>query len=104
MVQVTWSDIPLIGQNGAIIAYQLLYQPQEIDIGQQQIVNVTGLESTLRGLQESVTYDISVRGYTSAGPGPFSPAISVETQEDCKKILYVILQVIIFLQPAFLLM
>ena len=48
-------------------------------------------EITLTGLQEFVEYNISVRAYTSVGPGPFSPIEVVQTAE-AGMMIFILLQ------------
>ena len=38
--------------------------------------------ATLTGLQEFTEYNISVRAYTSVGPGPYSEEVTNRTFED----------------------
>ena len=70
--------------------YEVLYQPQETFNNVIMSSNYLTIEDTsqtsvlIAGLQESVSYNISVRAYTSVGEGPFSEEIVVATFEDCK--------------------
>ena len=48
----------------------------------EPIVNVTGLD-------EYVLYNISVRAYTSVGPGPYSTPVTIITHEDGESIKHV---------------
>ena len=45
-------------------------------------MNTSNTSIVLGGLQEYVEYSISVRAYTSVGPGPFSPGVDNRTFED----------------------
>ena len=80
-ILVTWNEVPLIDQNG-------LYEPWSIFNDQMTIrvmtVNVTATElsTLLVDLQESVSYCIAVRAYTSVGPGPYSDSVREKTLED----------------------
>ena len=47
-------------------------------------MNTSNTSIVLGGLQEYVEYNITVRTYTSVGPGPFSPAVNNRTFEDGK--------------------
>ena len=47
-------------------------------------MNTSNTSIVLGGLQEYVEYNISVRAYTSVGPGPFSPTGNNQTFEDGK--------------------
>ena len=48
----------------------------------KEIVNASELFLELTGLEGFIEYNISVRAYTSQGPGPFSDDITQMTQED----------------------
>ena len=48
----------------------------------KEIVNASGLVLELTGLEAFVEYSISVRAYTSQGPGPFSDDVTQVTRED----------------------
>ena len=70
--------------------YEVLYQPQETFNNVIMNNNYLTIEDTsqtsvlIAGLQESVSYNISVRAYTSVGKGPFNEEIVITTFEDCK--------------------
>ena len=79
-----WEEVPSIDQNGVIIIYEVCYQPLETFNGtvMKEIVNASELFLELTGLEGFIEYNISVRAYTSQGPGPFSDDITQMTQED----------------------
>ena len=83
-INVTWEEVPSIDQNGIIITYEVYYQPLETFNGtiMKETVNSSELFRELTGLEGFVKYNISVRAYTSQGPGPFSDDITQITQED----------------------
>ncbi len=67
--------------------YEVLYQPLETFNGailtQTMIVMSPDITSlTLMSLEEYVIYNISVRAYTSVGPGVYSEGIKERTFED----------------------
>ena len=68
--------------------YEVRYEPLETFGGQIQTnsTNVTApmTSVTLTDLQEVVTYNISVRAYTSVGEGPYSVGVTAMTLEDSK--------------------
>ena len=64
LITITWEP-PLMPHN-AIIAYEVSYQGED---GGQEVRNVTSTSVELTGLRTEYTYTISVRAYTSAGPG-----------------------------------
>ena len=82
-IMVTWEEVPAIDENGIIINYEIEFVPlQFTEILVNDSVNTTNLFIDITGLQEYVEYDISVRAYTSVGPGPFSAAVTNRTFED----------------------
>ena len=89
-ILVNWDSVPSVFQNGIITMYEVLYQPQETFNNLIMSNNYLTIEETsqtsvlIAGLQESVSYNISVRAYTSVGEGPFSEELVVATFEDCK--------------------
>ena len=66
--------------------YEVLYQPLETFNGaittQTMIVMSPDTSLTLMSLEEYVIYNISVRAYTSVGPGVYSEGIKERTFED----------------------
>ena len=63
--------------------YEIKYEPLECEL--TQYINTTGpvLMMNLTGLEEYVEYNITVRAYTSEGPGPYSdPPVTERTLTD----------------------
>ena len=87
-ILVMWKEIPVLDQNGIIIAYEVLYEPLDTFGGLigTEAVNTSNTFITLSDLQEFVGYNISVRAYTNAGPGPYSDIITDMTPEDGKNL------------------
>ena len=85
-IRVTWEEVPAIDRNGEITEYEVQYEPLETFGGQiaTSTVNTSMLFILLTDLQEFVDYNISVRAYTSAGPGPYSDPVTEMTDTDCK--------------------
>ena len=83
MIYVAWEEIPLIDRNGIITIYEVLYVPLRGDLTNGSI-NTTNLSLVIMDLEEFAHYNISVRAYTSVGPGPFSVPIINRTEEHCK--------------------
>ncbi len=83
-IQVNWTEIPEMDQNGIITEYEVMYEPLMTFGGvlTTTTVNTTNMSVTLTGLQEYVDYNISVRAYTNIGPGPYSVEIVRRTLED----------------------
>ena len=83
-IVVSWEEVPAIHENGEIIFYEVQYVPL-MRFGEQISTNTTNtmlLNTTLTGLEEYVEYNISVRAYTSVGPGPYSDPVTRRTLED----------------------
>ena len=63
--------------------YEIKYEPLECEL--IEYINTTGpvLMMNLNDLEEYVEYNITVRAYTSEGPGPYSdPPVTERTLED----------------------
>ena len=78
--------MPAIDQNGIILLYEVQYEPLMTFGGQlmTMTMNTSNTSIVVGGLQEYVEYNITVRAYTSVGPGPFSPGVDNRTFEDGK--------------------
>ncbi len=83
-IQVNWTEIPEMKQNGIITEYKVMYEPLMTFGGVLTTitVNTTNMFINLTDLQEYVEYSISVRAYTRVGPGPYSMEIVRRTLED----------------------
>jgi hypothetical protein len=83
-ILVTWERVLPIDENGEIILYEVEYVPLETFDMQisTNTSNTTSLNITLTDLEEDVEYNISVRAFTSAGPGPYSDTVTSRTLED----------------------
>ena len=80
-IEVSWKEVPAISQNGEIIIYEVQYEPLETFNGTISIETVNTSEPVLMtDLEEYVEYNISVRAYTSTGPGPYSDPMTVRTE------------------------
>ena len=82
-IMVTWDEVPGLDQNGIIINYEVQIEPLDFpaDIFVDPL-NTTSLSIIVTGLEEYVNYNISVRAYTSVGPGPYSDPVTERTLED----------------------
>ena len=87
-ILVSWTPPPEIDQNGVITHYEVHYEPFTTFNGtftsNSASTNGSGLQIVLVSLQENVKYSVTVRAYTSVGPGPFSSAVLNATIEDGK--------------------
>ena len=85
MMMVNWENVITIDQNGIITNYEVVFEPLEFtDVLNVAFLNTTVMSVVLPNLEEFVQYNVSVRAYTSIGPGPFSPAVTNRTLEDGK--------------------
>ena len=88
-IQLSWSEVPAIKQNGIITQYEVVFAPLETFGGQiaatsMNITDTSILFIILDNLQEYVQYSITIRAYTNVGKGPFSTAMIIQTPEDGK--------------------
>ena len=79
-----WEEVPPIDRNGIISTYEVSYEPLETfgQLSSTDIINATNLSVILEGLHPFLSYNISVRAYTSVGSGPYSDVVAEITQED----------------------
>ena len=82
-ILVFWNVVPELDQNGIIINYEVQLEPlgfpADIFV---DLLNATDLQERATDLEEFVNYNISVRAYTSLGPGPYSDPVTERTLED----------------------
>ena len=92
-IRVCWDQVPAINRNGDITVYEVQYDPLETFDGQisTETTNTSLMCTVLAGLEEYVEYNISVRAYTSEGPGPYSNPVTERTDTDSKEELGMIL-------------
>ena len=79
---ITWVGLPKEVANGFITTYQVKVVSKENCIVDQSAVyltsNTTATSVLLTRLSQCGNYEVSVRAYTVAGPGPYSKPIVVE--------------------------
>lgn len=85
-INVSWDEIPLFNRNGIIVTYEVVFVPLNTFDGQvsRGARNTSELSILLNGLEEYLDYNITVSGYTSAGPSPSSDVVTEMTPEDGK--------------------
>ena len=83
-IALSWVGLPADQHNGQLTNYEITYFDQapfllhtHVDVN----ISATALQYTLTGLEEYVSYHLTIRAYTSVGPGPYSSEISVRTLE-----------------------
>ena len=85
---MTWVEVPAIDRNGIITNYEVQFEPlQFTETLMTCTVNTTELFVVIDSLEEYVEYNISVRAYTSVGPGPYSDPVTERTLEDGNSLL-----------------
>ena len=94
---MSWEEVPPINQNGEITSYEVEYVPLETFGGQISTNTVSTFDGSLlmmvlAGLEEYVRYNISVRAYTSVGPGPYSDPVSERTDGDGNRELDIVFE------------
>ena len=91
-ISVQWETFDPIDENGNIIAYEIMYTPEQTFNGliRTSMMNVSefDLSVNLTELQEYVNYTVSVRAYTSVGAGLYSNEVTILTPEDGNYIMY----------------
>ena len=85
-IRVCWDQIPAINRNGEITMYEVQYDLLQTFHRQifSETTNTSLMCTDLTGLEEYVEYNISIRAYTSAGPGPYSDPVTKRTDIDSK--------------------
>ncbi len=82
-VQVNWTEVAEIDQNGIITEYEVMYEPlRTFGVLNTATTTTMNLFTVLYELEEYVEYNISVRAYTNDGAGPYSVGIVRRTFED----------------------
>ena len=82
-IQVNWTEVAEIDQNGIITEYEVMYEPlMTFGVLNTTTIRTMNLFTVLYELEEYVEYNISVRAYTQVGPGPYSVGTMNITFED----------------------
>ena len=81
-MNVSWSEVPCIGQNGPITGYLLYYTNKTFN----DTLNIIGRDYNLTGLTPYTNYTVTVRAYNDAGIGPSSNEIIQQTVKSSKHI------------------
>lgn len=88
VILLQWSPIPRHKSNGNVTKYEVQWilssrgrphRDKRSVIQKTKIDTTQDLHYTITGLLSCARYSISVRGYTSAGSGPYSTPINVNT-------------------------
>ena len=81
-ISVMWQEVAAIDQNGNITQYEITYNGEFEN--QSNLTDGNARSFIITGLDEFANYSLSVRAYTSVGPGPYSPFALETTEEDSK--------------------
>ena len=87
-ILVAWAMVSWMEQNGAIVMYEVMTISLE-DSGVAIVMKTVNVSESVQfvdvmELEEYVSYNISVRAYTSVGAGPYSVVETVRTLQDRK--------------------
>ena len=83
-VELSWQPPPQSSRNGIIINYAAQYS--SVDQVSDSVVNSTSTQVMITGLHPYTNYTFSVAAETSAGLGPYSDSVLVETLESSKRV------------------
>ncbi|XP_022783220.1 protein sidekick-2-like isoform X2 [Stylophora pistillata] len=82
--QITWDGLPREVANGFIKTYQVRLLLKEscspVDASFNSTFNTTKTEMLLSSVSVCARYEVSVRAFTAAGPGPYSEPSVIQTQ------------------------
>ena len=81
--QLSWNGLPREVANGFIKIYQVRLLLKEscfsVDTSFNSTFNTTKTEMLLSSLSICSRYEVSVRAFTAAGPGPYSEPLVIQT-------------------------
>jgi len=81
--EITWATLPEKVAHGVIRMYQVrLFLKENCTSAQEKLysrLNTTTTNVVLSGLSICAKYEVSVRGYTAVGPGPYSRPTMLQT-------------------------
>ena len=80
-IEVSWIEVDPVDQNGIIVQYEVTYSSGS-ELNKSIFIDGSLLMTNVSGLEEDTEYDISVKAYTSVGPGPSSVSIIERTAEN----------------------
>ncbi|XP_066015791.1 hemicentin-1-like isoform X2 [Pocillopora verrucosa] len=81
--RITWAELPKEAANGVIKLYEVRLELKESCLKVDftfHAINTTKTSELLTGFWMCAKYEVSIRGYTVAGPGPYGKAIVVQTK------------------------
>ena len=88
-ITVQWGPVDCIHRNGDITGYSVQYW--EVGSVSTQTMPVSGgsaTETTISGLMSSTAYSVQVAAMNSAGTGPYTSPLMIETPYNSKHITY----------------
>ena len=82
-INITWLELPREVAYGKVIRYEVRLTVVEnctkIQFAFHSTINKTITYVLVTGLSLCAKYEVSVRGYTAVGPGPYSRPVMVQT-------------------------
>ena len=87
-ITLSWSPPDVQSQNGIITGY--LINVTAIETGESIQVSSTTTNLVIQSLRPFTVYDCTIAAMTSAGSGPFSIPLTVQTNETGERLITVI--------------
>lgn len=82
-ILLSWALVPEDKVSGIVISYNVSYTKAEGDQpAEYRSFNGSTLQAVMDGLEPFTIYKLNVRAVTIKGPGPSSPFIIVNTEEE----------------------
>ena len=88
-INVTWNELACQDRHGVITHYEVRYNTSDFNDDRSLTLNTTMGDDTsllIEDLEEFGNYTIEVRAHTTAGAGPYSSSINIQTLTDGKRI------------------
>ena len=93
-IKVNWNPVPADHRNGIIEGYRIIYRALPSGSNITKTINATGNNvqqtTTLDHMNEFTNYSIRISAFTSKGDGPLSAAKVIETKEDSKFLIKIL--------------
>ena len=84
-ITVQWGPVDCADRNGDITGYSVQYGSKTVSVSGDS----SGGMYVISGLMPSTTYSIQVAAETSAGTGPYTSPLTIETPYNSKHISYI---------------
>ena len=80
-ITVQWGPVDCIHRNGDITDYSVWYGEVGSAEGERTVVEICGGMYTISGLSPATAYTVEVAAENSAGLGPYSEPVNIETPD-----------------------